>query len=271
MKEKLCAVNGCFEVHRSKGYCSLHYQRHLKGTSLNSPKKLPAKGKECSIKECHSPVRCRMLCSRHYNRAVKQETCPGCGGPRWKRSLMCQSCWIEESQKHIPTSKICTLCNIEKPVDDFGLRKVRQGAVKWRSRCRTCEAAEQRERTKQKKLAGTLGARDRSSEKKNATILKMKKYCESLNLPWEEIIQRYPENGLCEICESEPIKPYGRLSLDHDHKTGGFRGFICSNCNMGLGLLKDNLTVLQSAIEYLQKPQITSIERELHEYQETEL
>ena len=39
--------------------------------------------------------------------------------------------------------------------------------------------------------------------------------------------------------------------LDHDHNTGLFRGWICRNCNMGIGKLGDNLEGLQKAINYL--------------------
>lgn len=39
--------------------------------------------------------------------------------------------------------------------------------------------------------------------------------------------------------------------LDHCHITGKIRGFLCSNCNTGLGLFKDNINLLESAIKYL--------------------
>lgn len=41
------------------------------------------------------------------------------------------------------------------------------------------------------------------------------------------------------------------MALDHDHVTGKFRGWICARCNVGLGLLGDNIEGLQAAIAYL--------------------
>ena len=60
-----------------------------------------------------------------------------------------------------------------------------------------------------------------------------------------------PEFGeLCECC----CKPVTRnWQLDHCHDTGDFRGWLCKQCNTGLGNLGDNLQSLQLAVEYLQR------------------
>ena len=60
-----------------------------------------------------------------------------------------------------------------------------------------------------------------------------------------------PEFGeLCECCG----KPVTRnWQLDHCHDTGDFRGWLCKQCNTGLGNLGDNLQSLQLAVEYLQR------------------
>jgi len=55
-----------------------------------------------------------------------------------------------------------------------------------------------------------------------------------------------PKN--CECCGKE----YEYLILDHDHITGNFRGWICRNCNQGIGKLGDNLEGVNKAIKYLQ-------------------
>lgn len=57
------------------------------------------------------------------------------------------------------------------------------------------------------------------------------------------------ETGQCQICNK--IQENRRLSLDHDHITGKLRGFICHNCNVGLGHFQDDAAILSSAIEYL--------------------
>ena len=55
----------------------------------------------------------------------------------------------------------------------------------------------------------------------------------------------------CECCLSTPKD--NKFVLDHCHKTLKFRGWLCDHCNLALGLLGDDLTGLQKAIEYLRK------------------
>jgi Recombination endonuclease VII len=38
---------------------------------------------------------------------------------------------------------------------------------------------------------------------------------------------------------------------DHDHATGGFRGYLCHNCNTALGLFGDDPALLQRATAYV--------------------
>jgi Recombination endonuclease VII len=41
------------------------------------------------------------------------------------------------------------------------------------------------------------------------------------------------------------------IICDHDHTTGHIRGLLCHNCNVGLGLFKENVTLLKEAAAYL--------------------
>jgi hypothetical protein len=60
------------------------------------------------------------------------------------------------------------------------------------------------------------------------------------------------EPSLCECCGAPP----GRkgMALDHCHKTGIFRGWLCFNCNSAIGKLGDNLPGVLRAVAYLLKP-----------------
>ena len=58
------------------------------------------------------------------------------------------------------------------------------------------------------------------------------------------------QNNSCAICNKTVG---GNLFVDHDHKTGEVRGLLCNGCNSGLGMLKDNLDLLRSAVLYLEK------------------
>lgn len=39
--------------------------------------------------------------------------------------------------------------------------------------------------------------------------------------------------------------------VDHDHATGMVRGLLCGRCNMGIGLLRDNIGIMKNTILYL--------------------
>ena len=57
------------------------------------------------------------------------------------------------------------------------------------------------------------------------------------------------QDGKCAICN----QPMTKACSDHNHETKQRRGMLCDCCNRGLGLLKDNVSVLESAIAYLKK------------------
>ena len=44
-----------------------------------------------------------------------------------------------------------------------------------------------------------------------------------------------------------------KLFLDHEHTSGKFRGWICKNCNVGLGHLGDCTAGVKRALEYLEE------------------
>lgn len=55
------------------------------------------------------------------------------------------------------------------------------------------------------------------------------------------------QKGRCAICNEKKSK----LCIDHNHTTGEIRGLLCKQCNHAIGLLKEKITSLRSAISYL--------------------
>jgi len=56
------------------------------------------------------------------------------------------------------------------------------------------------------------------------------------------------QEGCCAICRRDlPLK------VDHNHTTHKMRGLLCNNCNVGIGLLGDNLVLLRRAVRYLKE------------------
>lgn len=73
--------------------------------------------------------------------------------------------------------------------------------------------------------------------------------------------ERYSElsesqNGACAICKQpETATRLGKvkaLAVDHCHQSGAIRGLLCADCNTGIGKLKENIDIFQSAIQYLE-------------------
>lgn len=58
---------------------------------------------------------------------------------------------------------------------------------------------------------------------------------------------------ICPICHKKTIPGLtSKVVLDHDHKTGRPRAWICDSCNTGIGRFKDEVDLLKKAIEYLE-------------------
>ena len=57
----------------------------------------------------------------------------------------------------------------------------------------------------------------------------------------------------CPICSKRTIAGVtSRIVLDHNHRTGTIRGWICDSCNTGIGRFKDDIALLRRAIQFLE-------------------
>jgi hypothetical protein len=76
-----------------------------------------------------------------------------------------------------------------------------------------------------------------------------------------ETLAGRPTPKVCESCGRPPSKR--GIVFDHCHQRGHFRGWICNNCNVILGLANDDVQILLQLIAYLQRtkentsPQLT--------------
>lgn len=56
----------------------------------------------------------------------------------------------------------------------------------------------------------------------------------------------------CPICGKRTIAGVSsKVVLDHDHRTGKVRGWICDSCNTGIGRFKDDTELMKRAIRYV--------------------
>ncbi|WP_345543478.1 endonuclease VII domain-containing protein [Microbacterium jejuense] len=55
------------------------------------------------------------------------------------------------------------------------------------------------------------------------------------------------QGGKCKLCGLAD----DRMPVDHSHETGEVRGILCTSCNTGLGLFREDTALMLRAIEYL--------------------
>lgn len=146
-------------------------------------------------------------------------------------------------------TKACSMCGVEKPLNEFS--KTKQLKSGYKAHCKTCHNNINKKyySNEDNYRRQVLWAKaNPESRKKSYRKNKIKK---EYGLSWEEYLELVKKfNNQCGICGG---KDSISLSIDHNHKTGKVRGLLCNNCNNGLGRFKDSTSLLNKAIDYLNK------------------
>lgn len=146
--------------------------------------------------------------------------------------------------------KKCTKCKCSKELKNFNKNsKSLDGVGSW---CKSCIKENNKKQWKENKLSG----RSKHHALKTTYGLELK-----------EVEQMYiDQGGKCAICDKfkATFTQSGGLYIDHDHVTGQIRGLLCNSCNVMLGLAKDNIEVLVSAINYLKIRKVDPFEPTNH-------
>lgn len=181
----------------------------------------------------HSPE--NLFCTRC--RAVDRE-CTGCGKAIHGRELQCYECRA--------TDRPCKSCG-----------EIFHSTKRTCTRCASGKTRCQMEDCEEPKLRGQ-GYRycaKHSAEvpqRERAQIVRRMREREYGITHAEVLIRLAEQDGVCAICRNPPSATR-QLSVDHDHVTGQPRGLLCNRCNPMLGYARDDIAVLQAAIEYLKR------------------
>lgn len=62
----------------------------------------------------------------------------------------------------------------------------------------------------------------------------------------------YDATPSCEIWGIE-FNETVQKTLDHDHEAERIRGVLCGNCNLAIGLFNEDVVLIASAIDYLDR------------------
>ncbi len=79
-----------------------------------------------------------------------------------------------------------------------------------------------------------------------------------LGLDPDAVVEHFQaHSGECDICgRTAAVATRNgdrRLSIDHDHRTGRFRGLLCEACNRAIGFMDDDPARLRAAADYLER------------------
>lgn len=153
-------------------------------------------------------------------------------------------------------TKVCTKCKVEKSIKEFSINRASPDKHAWN--CKKCLKDYKDNRPKEileaykevskkhKKLYDSLD----STRHRNKTHSQNQKYRKFgiTKSEFEQLLAK--QNNCCAICGNTEIN--GKLlSIDHNHVTGKVRGLLCSGCNVGLGMFKENMHFLSKAVKYL--------------------
>lgn len=170
------------------------------------------------MKACKKCGIVKSLDDYHYHPSSKDD-----------RQHVCKDCRSEHARKYFETlrqknadvvrdgkPKKCKCCGEIKPCDQYDLNRASLGGFK--ANCKACEAARHRR------------MKYGISREQQIEMLAKQRMC-------------------CAICGVSLES--GKYHVDHCHETGKVRGALCSMCNRGLGMFRENTSSLASAISYL--------------------
>lgn len=154
-------------------------------------------------------------------------------------------------------TRVCTRCSIKKDISEYYKRKTRNG-YRVRSHCKKCcnISATEWNRLHPQKSKEYI-KRHRRKHGKQASI---EYACKKYGITVSEYLEKFrKQNGKCAICGVPHLELKYRFSIDHCHTTNKFRGLLCGNCNIMLGMAKDSESILENAIHYLKKSEVHNI------------
>jgi hypothetical protein len=189
-----------------------------------------SKNKICKVEGCGCIIMAKGLCNKHYLRQKYHGTTDK---PKKLRERL-----LEEGKSY------CAGCKTIKTIDNFTEDKDRVFGM-LSPYCKDCKSTN-----------GKL------EYKRNRKRYINKELTKKFGISFEEYneILKY-QNNCCAICGKPCEENKKMLSVDHDHKTNKIRGILCDLCNRGLGVFRDDTTILNKAIKYLESPPVSKMSK----------
>lgn len=249
------------EIH-AKDLCSACYQRYRKTGTTEYQRK--GKISICQILGCENSVTSRGLCDKHRKRFDKHghtdQTRPDSWGAKMKHPLYNSWQWM---RRHRGVQEVAPewqdFLQFVMDVGDRPSNKHKIFPIRESDPLGPNNFTWQRSLT-EKRAGETQAEYNARAQKIYRKVRKeefhgyiLKKRFGISRKDYESMLGA--QDGVCAICGNpEVVKIRGELlglAVDHCHATGKIRGLLCSSCNTAIGLMKDDVNLLNSAIKYL--------------------
>lgn len=238
----------------AKGLCRACYYRQKRTGSLELKprKKQPL---HCTFEGCRNITVARGLCEAHYRTVLKHGDVISPFGYGERRKHPFYEMWRYQSR--VKEGRVKEWDDFWQFVADVGERPSERdiarrldeskpwGPDNFRWAHREAGAANVNEYARRWRARNPLRS-------KNHTLLR------TYGITLEKYTAMYSEQqGRCAICGSfgAPFdSANGRtktLVVDHHHGSKAIRSLLCTNCNKGIGCMKESVDVLEKAIAYL--------------------
>lgn len=168
---------------------------------------------------------------------VNSDQTKSCGCLKWlSKHVGTPAIWGKSTKKQ----GVCILCKRRK--------QSAKGNGKFYSRCYTCMNGGN-EGLAKKRQKRSLHKKQHDADKQRDRFLRI-----SYGITLEQFKEmNNKQEGKCLLCKQLPAGRWKTLNVDHNHTTGAVRGLLCHTCNLGIGYLKEDPTILANAIKYLAK------------------
>jgi hypothetical protein len=139
--------------------------------------------------------------------------------------------------------KKCNRCNTIKPASEFYKNHRTKTGLFYT--CISCCNLLDKERTSKNPFPKQITQFNRNLKKSgHSTSITLDHFTRLLET----------QDSKCKICKDRLLQPH----IDHDHTSGKIRSLICHHCNILIGMSRENTSILNSAIEYLEHHRLQS-------------
>jgi len=147
--------------------------------------------------------------------------------------------------------KVCKKCKRELSLEMFS--KHPKSKDRLQGSCKECERKWYKSWRARPEVLKRIKEQQKQWAKRNVDNRKLNRKKYNLKVNFGISIEDYNklllrQNGVCAVCGSNTNRS---LAVDHNHETGKVRGLLCGNCNTALGLLRENIQIIEKLKGYL--------------------